>query len=221
MVRPKDLRLPFPWNERHVVIHNRVWLVPPRALPLPFAFPGWDHPELFGINRPVRIEYCSGNGDWIVARAKQDPESSWVAVEKRLDRVKKIWSKSVNNGVHNIVIVWAEAFEFTKQFIPTETIQEVFVNFPDPWPKRKHAANRIIRPEFVGELGRIVKPSGKVTLVTDDEPYAASMLTDMPSTGHFINDLAAEVSQDYGSSFFESLFRTQDKTIRQLEFSRL
>ncbi|MBS0654358.1 MAG: tRNA (guanosine(46)-N7)-methyltransferase TrmB, partial [Verrucomicrobia bacterium] len=58
MVRPKDLRLPFAWNERHVAIHNRVWLMPPRALPLPFAFPGWDHPELFGVSRPVRIEYC-------------------------------------------------------------------------------------------------------------------------------------------------------------------
>lgn len=224
MVKPKNLHLPFQWKERHVLIKNKVWFVPARPLDVPFIFPGWDSEELFGSLNPIHIEYCSGNGDWIVERAKNSPDKNWLAVEKKLDRVKKIWSKATNNNLKNVVVVWAEAFAFTRQFLPPESIQEVFVNFPDPWPKRKHAKNRLIRPEFVLEIARIVKPEGLVTLVTDDEAYASSMLADVPSTGHFANMLPdpffREAPTDYGFSFFDALFRGQDKPIKQFLFSK-
>jgi tRNA (guanine-N7-)-methyltransferase len=223
MVKPKHLRLPFRWEERRVLIQNNVWFVPPRPVDTSFVFPGWEN--LFDADRPISIEYCSGNGDWIVERAKNAPQNNWLAVEKKLDRVKKIWSKMANNGLTNLVVVWAEAFGFTKQFLDSESIQEVFVNFPDPWPKRKHAKNRLICPEFAFELARVMKPKGVMTLVTDDEAYAASMLADVPSTGRFVSLLPEpffqEAPADYGFSFFESLFREQNKTIKQFLFSRL
>lgn len=222
MVKPKHLHLPFQWDERRTLIHNKVWFVPPRPVSSSFVFPGWDSPELFGTNHPVHIEYCSGNGDWIIEKAKNNPNISWLAVEKKFDRVKKIWSKMTNSGLSNLVIVWAEAFGFTQSFIPANSVQEIFVNFPDPWPKQKHAKNRIIRPEFLIELARIMNSSGKATFVTDDEVYATSMLADTMSTGLFESGFPEpffrEAPKDYGFSFFESLFRAQDKPIKQFLF---
>lgn len=224
MVRPKDLRLPYPWKERHILIRNRVWFVPRRPIHDTFTFPGWEHPELFGVERPLRVEYCSGNGDWIVEKAKEDPESNWLAVEMRLDRIKKIWSKSENNGCKNIVIVWAEAFELTKKYLPPESIDEVFVNFPDPWPKRKHAIHRLIRKEFLVELARAMKPSSLLTCVTDDEPYTKWMIKELLATPPFESHLPDPYfhrrPQNYGGSFFDALFQAQEKEINQLIFTR-
>src|SRR5208282_4176061 len=73
MVKSKDFKIPFTWEKRHIIIKDRVWFLPPRVFDDPFVFTGWDHPELFGKKRPVRIEYCSGNGGWIVEKAKNDP----------------------------------------------------------------------------------------------------------------------------------------------------
>ncbi len=53
---------------------------------------------------------------------------------------------------------------------------QVFVNFPDPWPKRRHPKHRIIRPEFLAELEGVMAPNGQAIFVTDDLPYAGEMI---------------------------------------------
>lgn len=143
-------------------------------------------------------------------------------MELRLDRVKKIWSKRVNQQCTNLIVVWAEAFTLTQQFIPSGTVDEVFVNFPDPWPKRRHAHHRLIRPEFVSELVRCLKPQGTLSLVTDDEPSSARMIQEVLAHPSFTSVLPEpffrQVAADYGSSFFDTLFRAQTKPIRQMLF---
>jgi tRNA (guanine-N7-)-methyltransferase len=65
-MRPSDLKVPFPWDERSVMIKDHIFYVPIRCQNLDeFKFPGWNDPELFGNNHPIQIEYCSGNGAWI------------------------------------------------------------------------------------------------------------------------------------------------------------
>lgn len=225
MVKAHDLRIPFTWQERHVVIKDRVWFLPPRVCNDPFVFPGWDHPELFGAARPIRIEYCSGNGSWIIDQAKKDPHSNWLAVEKQFYRARLIWAKIKNLGLDNLAVALAEGLELTERYIPSSSVEEIFVNFPDPWPKRRHGKHRIIKEDFVKELSRIIKPKGTATLVTDDEDYSKIMIHEMQKNPDFMSQIAApyfaENPAEYGTSFFDSLFRGQEKVIRLHKFERV
>jgi tRNA (guanine-N7-)-methyltransferase len=218
MVRPKDLRLPFSWSERKSVIVDSVWFALSREHD--FVFPGWE--ALFENTHPVCVEYCSGNGDWIAEKSLQAPEKNWVACEKRLDRVKKIWAKRKNLGIKNLLIIWGEAFFVTHTFFPNSSISDVFINFPDPWPKRRHANNRIVRPEFVHELARCMQPTSHLCLVTDDTLYSERMAKDVLANERFSSlfdpPYYKKAAQEYGNSFFNALFRSQEKEIRQLLF---
>lgn len=223
MVTAKDFKIPYTWQERHVVIENRIWFVPVRPVKTGFVFTDWHTSGLFSSAQPVAIEYCSGNGSWILEKAKEMPHINWLAVEKRFDRARKIWVKATNAGLSNLAVALAEGLDLTSQFIPDNSVSQVFVNFPDPWPKRRHEKHRIICPEFVCELTRVIQHEGKITLVTDDDDYSAIMIEEMQKSPHCTSDIGppyfCQAPDSYGTSFFDTLFRDLKRTIRMHLFS--
>ncbi|MEX1013060.1 MAG: tRNA (guanine(46)-N(7))-methyltransferase TrmB [Waddliaceae bacterium] len=221
-MKPKELKYPFTWEERRVLIHGRVWYLPACLKEEDsFVFPGFHSPELFGNDHPVFVEYCSGNGAWIAERARLAPEHNFVAVEKRFDRTQKIWSKIHNHQLENLIVVFGEGMAFTKRFLPSDSIEGAFVNFPDPWPKKKHAKHRLIQKSFVDELSRILKNEGVITLVTDDPDYSCAMIESFQHPNFhslhpepfYVEDLG-----QYGSSYFDALWREKGKVIRYHQF---
>ena len=176
MTRPKDLRSPTSSVASPVIIQDRVWYVPQRADFSLFHFNGWVSPELFENEAPLFVEYCSGNGSWIAEKARAFPHINWLAVEKRFDRTRKIWSKIKNLNLSNLVVACAEGLTLSKNFFPSNSIHQIFVNFPDPWPKKRHIKHRIISPLFFEEAERTLTKGGLLTFVTDDEPYSSLFL---------------------------------------------
>jgi tRNA (guanine-N7-)-methyltransferase len=222
-MKPKDLKPPFTWKDRRVVLANRVLYVPDHYDHYQeFQFPGWSDPALFGNERPVRIEFCSGNGDWVAHRALSDRASNWVAIEKMFDRSRKIWSKTKNAALDNLFIICGEALNATSLYIPSLSVEEVFVNFPDPWPKKRHAKHRLINESFLEQLQRILKPSGLATLVTDDVDYCQQMIHQFIECPSFQPVHPAPFytthCSDYGTSYFEQLWRRKGKLIHYLQF---
>lgn len=218
-MKPKSLKSPFTWENRTVLIHDRVWYVPGYYDRYEeFVFPGWEHSDLFGNSQPVHVEYCSGNGAWIVAKAQQHPEFNWVAVEKKFERVRKIWSKIKNLSLNNLVVVCGEAMTATKNYFPDSSISGVYINFPDPWPKTRHAKYRLIQHSFVEQLERILVSNACLTLVTDDIPYSEEMIEVLGSatgfTSQFPSPYYVNEYDHYGTSYFEELWRSQGKEIR-------
>lgn len=216
-MKPENLKSPFSWENRRIMIKDRILYVvecPNQS----FDFPGWDHPDIFGNNNPVKIEYCSGNGAWIAEKAIADPNTNWVAVEKRFVRVRKIWSKIQNLNLPNLFIVCGEAFDVTSRFFPANSVSEVFINFPDPWPKHRHAKNRLIQVRFVQEIWRTLKKDAKLIFVTDDPKHSEWTIRILDASPgfescyphpHYITD---DIS--YGTSYFDQLWRDKGKVIR-------
>jgi tRNA (guanine-N7-)-methyltransferase len=222
-MKPKHLKAPFTWEERRPVLTDQVLYVPHHYQDhTAWTMPAWEDPAVFGKQGRVCIEYCSGNGNWVVEKAKDNPDTCWIAVEKRFDRVRKIWSKRENLKVKNLLIVCGEAVAFTKHYIPTQSIDEAYLNFPDPWPKPKHTKHRLVRQPFVTEIARVVKKGGVATFVSDDLPNCERMLEEMVKSTlwkaefpfpHYVTDWP-----NYGYSFFDELWRAKGKTIQYLKF---
>lgn len=221
-MKPKDLKPVFTWEERRVLIQDRVWYFPEHYVEKNFEFPGWNDNSLFGNEKPISVEYCSGNGDWILSKAEAHPERNWVAVEKQFKRVRKIWSKMKNRGVNNLVIVCGEGCRWTEAYVPGGSVSEAYINFPDPWPKDRHAKHRIIKPEFSKQLRRILTEDGTVTLVTDDQDYSHLMVDVFSTTPGFVPSYPAPHfitnRSDYGDSYFDHLWRELGRTIRYHRF---
>jgi tRNA (guanine-N7-)-methyltransferase len=224
-MRPNDLKTSFTWEERRPLIEDRVFHVPLHYYRHhEFTFPGWEDGALFGNDHPVHIEYCAGNGEWIAERAKKYPEKNWVAVEIRFDRVRKIWAKIKNENLPNLFVVMGEGVTFTKHYLADASVEEVFVNFPDPWPKGKHKKHRLMTLSFIEELHRILQVEKRATFVTDDVGYLAPTIDiflrhpgfkPVFSSPYFTTDL-----QDYGSSWFETLWREKGRSICYTQFHK-
>lgn len=225
-MRPKDLKSPFKWDERKVILRDRVWFVPDYLERYDdFTFPGFNAAEMFGNNNPVHIEYCSGNGSWIAEKAMQSCDINWVAVEKRFDRTRKIWSKVKNEKVDNLVAVCGDGQVVTHHYFCDESVDAIYINFPDPWPKTKHHKNRIINEEFLKSVCRVLKHGGSLTFVTDDADYSDYAIGQFEKNGSFVSQFGdknySEEMSGYGSSYFEDLWRSKGLKIRYHNYKKV
>lgn len=224
-MKPEDLKSPFAWDARHVTVQDRIWYVPDYYDKYEeFKFPGWEDPLFFGNRNPVKIEYCSGNGTWIAAKAAENSNVNWVAVEKRFVRARKIWSKIKNLKLNNLLVVCGEAATLTRHYIPSETVNEVFINFPDPWPKARHAKHRLIQPAFIKEIWRVLQSGQHWTFVTDDPEYSMLLLEEMGACKEFVSSYPSPYYiteyPGYGTSYFEELWREKGRLIRYHRFCK-
>lgn len=222
-MKPNDLKLPYAFCDRHPCIKDGVFYVPARFdLHQQFSFPLWE--GVFPLNQPVYLEYCSGNGKWIARRALQDPDSNYVAVDIRFDRVRKIWSKIGNDKIPNLFCVYGDGFTLAKHYVKDHSVDEIFINFPDPWPKLRHMKHRLMKVPFIQEQQRILKPGGKITFVTDDVDYLNWTIANFRKVAefefcheepHYTFDIAS-----YGSSYFEELWLSKGRKIYYLEVGK-
>jgi tRNA (guanine-N7-)-methyltransferase len=221
-MKPKDLLLSFEGKKRVLLAQEeRVLYVPTRTSREGISF---SLEELFDMSAPIHIEICSGNGDWICQKAIENPNKNWIALEMRLDRVRKIWSKMKNRGLANLFIVCSEAIDFMTHFLKPDSVDEISVNFPDPWPKRRHAKNRLIQKPFFDELSRVLKPEALFHVLTDDFPYFDQIRSEGLSHQSFISLIPdpyyTEPDELYGTSYFMKLWKEQNRSFYFSKFQK-
>ncbi len=213
MKTAKDLIIPFSWEERRPILLDRFFYIPAqfdyRAEEIPF----------FEDDREVVIEYCSGNGQWIGERAKENPQFNWIAVEKKFERARQVWLKIHREGITNLIVVCGEGLIFTRFYAPKAV--QIYVNFPDPWPKLRHAKHRIIQTPFLKALLPVVVQGGKAVCVTDDEGYAEEMKREFNQCPEWKFLFHSHEWPDYGASFFKNLWKAKGRIINYLSYERL
>lgn len=225
MRKPSDLKIPFVWEDRCPVLLEKFCYVPSLYDHVrDDALLSWSNPAIFPLQQPVILEYCSGNGQWICEKAKKHPEFNWVALDLRFDRCRKTWLKLHRENLQNLVVLCGDARILTRYYLPKNSCTEIFMNFPDPWPKLRHAKHRLVQPPFIQEMQALLVSEGKATFVTDDPSYAMQMLEVLTGekalspvlpSPHYILD-----PKEYGSSFFFELWKRKGKNIYLLPFER-
>ena len=129
-----------------------------------------------------------------------------------------------NFQLENLFIICGEALAFTKYYVSNESFEGIYINFPDPWPKDKHAKHRLIQEDFITEMARVSKKEAKLLVVTDHRDYAdrigKTMLAHPAWTNVFPSPYFVTEWKDYGTSFFDQLWREKGRTIQYLQFSK-
>lgn len=178
--------------------------------------------QVFGNTAPVAIEIGFGKGGFLLSIAVQQPMVNFIGIESSRKYYRKGSRKVQRAKLCNIKLVWGEAYHFLKRYVPDNSLQNLYINFPDPWPKRRHAKRRLLKPEFVTMLARKLETRGQVEIVTDVEEYSTQM-QEVFRPYECYEMLAYQTSNHHGpvrpcQSDYEAMFLKEDKTIHYLTY---
>lgn len=141
--------------------------------------------SLFPVAHPVEVEIGAGDGSFLVQWADLNRGRNFIALERLLGRLRKIERKSRRLSLSNVRALRLEAKYFTEYLLPKESVSAFHIYFPDPWPKRKHRANRLINERFTEVLCLALVPMGTCYLRTDDLDYFAQMKASFMANPNF------------------------------------
>ena len=171
--------------------------------------------EVFGNDLPVRLEVCSGHGDWVTERAQRDEgKANWLALEMRRNRIRMTWAKAVRRRLDNVALLCGMAHEMMGAHVASGSLTEVYVNYPDP-PEWVGSLQCLVDQAFLRDAHRSLKPGvGHLTLVTDDPNYAMRMCRELSKVPGLFKStepggkaFKSGVPEGYGGSYFDEMWK--------------
>ena len=142
----------------------------------------------------VILEIGFGGGEHLVAQAAAHPDARFIGVEPFLNGVASCLRHIEESGVTNIRLHHGDARDILAR-LPDASLDRVDILFPDPWPKTRHHKRRLIQPDFLTELARVMKPNAELRFATDWAHYAAWTLEHLTRDPHFA--WTAERAEDW------------------------
>ncbi|HVR42804.1 MAG TPA: tRNA (guanosine(46)-N7)-methyltransferase TrmB [Thermoanaerobaculia bacterium] len=172
---------------------------------------------LFGNERPIVLEIGSGKGRFLLQEAKKHPELNFIGVEKSLHYYRHVVDRIVRHGVPNVRVVNWDAFLLLEKLVPEASVREIHIYFPDPWPRPRERKRRIIRPEAVAQLRRVLEPGGRGWYVTDHAEYFDAAV---PALGAEFEIEAGRIVHDPPRTNYEAKYQAEGRPIYQVSFRR-
>lgn len=123
----------------------------------------------------VWLEIGFGGGEHMIQAAIENPDTGHIGCETFEDGVVKALAAIEEKGLRNVRIYPGDVRELLRR-LPVASIGRVYVLFPDPWPKRRHAKRRLLRRPVLDLIARVLRPGGELRVATDIGDYAATVL---------------------------------------------
>lgn len=158
------------------------------------------------------LEIGCGNGKFIVELAMNNKDKYFVGIEYSYKAAKKAVSKAYKRNIKNLTIIFGEANNVIDEYLKEKYyFDKIYLNFPDPWPKKKHAHRRIFTRSFLDKMYTILKDDGIFYSVTDDDNYALEIMNPIyKEAENFRNVLDSEYVhklEGYGVTLYEEKMR--------------
>lgn len=119
----------------------------------------------------ITLEIGSGHGHYLTGYAAAHPDKICVGIDIMLDRHARSEKKRTRARLDNLVFLRAAAEDFLPAMPPALLLDDIFVLFPDPWPKRRHHKNRLIQNAFLDALSLRSEVGARLCFRTDHEEY--------------------------------------------------
>jgi tRNA (guanine-N7-)-methyltransferase len=175
-----------PVRQRQRVIPN----LSPRFIPVERLTAPIDWHAEFGRTAPLALEIGCGTGHFILQRAAQQPETDFLAIDIYNKGCLKTCRKLDAAGLRNVRVLRVEARELLARALPAESLQAIYINCPDPWPKQRHRERRLVNHDFLTLTLCRLRPGGDFFFSSDRRDYAEQVAISLAGLPGFTNQLA-------------------------------
>ena len=137
-----------------------------------------EHPELvlkeidpkdpFFSNQKLHLEVGSGKGDFVIGMAKKHPDTNFLAIERDLSIAGILAKKVFQSECPNIRVMHGD-FDVLYQELENLRFQTIYLNFSDPWPKKRHEKRRLSSKIFLEKYDNIFNSEKKIEMKTDND----------------------------------------------------
>lgn len=145
--------------------------------------------ELFGREAPLIIEIGFGGGHFLIDLAQKRPSANILGVEISLPSIDKAKRKIKTAALSNVRLLQCDARYLLHALCAPQTVSEVYINFPDPWPKASHHHRRFIHLDSLHLLATRLVAGGLLAIATDHADYAVAITEALEATPYFASRL--------------------------------
>ena len=131
--------------------------------------------QYFAVEQPLVLDIGFGAGDSLLSLAKQRPDLNFVGVEVYRPGIGAVMQRLHQQEIKNVRLINEDVVPLLEDCIASASITGLLVWFPDPWPKKRHHKRRLIRPNFLDQVQRVLGPQGVLHLASDWQPYVVDM----------------------------------------------
>lgn len=133
----------------------------------PALFKGKWH-EKFAVKQPLHIEIGTGKGRFITEMAKANPTINYIGVELQTSVIVAALDKLIEEDLPNLQLLHVDGRDLTDYFAEGE-VDQIYLNFSDPWPKKRHTKRRLTYKDFLQCYETILKDEGEIHFKTDNQ----------------------------------------------------
>ena len=172
--------------------------------------------SLFNNNNPIYIEIGMGKGKFILENALKYKDINYIGIE-RFDSVMAKAIKKIDEGLPNLKLIRMNALDIDKVF--SKEIDLIYLNFSDPWPKKRWHDRRLTSKIFLDKYDSLFKDTKKIEMKTDNEDLFIYSLETLSSNGYALSDISFDYHKtdtDIIMSEYEMRFSKEGKNVYHL-----
>lgn len=147
----------------------------------------------FNNNNPLYLEIGMGKGDFIINNAIQNPNINYIGVEKYKSVLVKAVQKLEDKELENLKIICMDAKDIN---ILNKKIDLLYLNFSDPWPKKRHALRRLTSPVYLEKYENIFKNQKHIIMKTDNRKLFEYSIISFTDYGYKIEDICLDMYKE-------------------------
>lgn len=160
--------------------------------------------ERFGNDHPIHIEIGMGKGQFITGMAKANPDINYIGIEMQISVVSIALDKLIAEEIPNVQLLHVDGSTLTNYFADHE-VDQIYLNFSDPWPKKKHEKRRLTSKAFLAVDEQIIRPNGEIHFKTDNQGLFEYSLASFSQYGMILK----QVWLDLHTSTYEGNIMTE------------
>ncbi|EJO22018.1 tRNA (guanine-N(7)-)-methyltransferase [Streptococcus sp. AS14] len=176
--------------------------------------------EIFGNDHPIHVEVGSGKGAFVSGMAKANPEINYIGIDIQKSILSYALDKVLATDVPNIKLLWVDGSDLTDYFEEDE-IDRLYLNFSDPWPKKRHEKRRLTYQSFLATYQQILPENGEIHFKTDNRGLFEYSLVSFSQYGMKLKgvwlDLHASDFEDNVLTEYEQKFANKGQVIYRVE----
>jgi tRNA (guanine-N7-)-methyltransferase len=187
-----------------------------------FELAEWSFPS---TDKPVTVEIGAGTGLFSVELATLHPDRFYVALDVKADRLQKGAREAINRNLANVVFLRSRADQLL-DICPENSVDEIWVTFPDPFPKKRAAKHRLSHPRFLELYQSILRPEGRLYLKHDNLAFFCWSLEQLIHEKWTIDELSfdlheSDLSDEYKiMTTYENRWRSEGGVINFVRAAR-